>query len=87
MNNRAETGPMKFSDDWCGLFIRGDSCFNYSMWLEELLKDPSNVMAIFTAKLLLRELGSTHESSPLKERVFLEKMDKSLVQMVSYYSR
>lgn len=29
MNNRPETGPMKFGDDWTGVFIRGDNALMY----------------------------------------------------------
>jgi hypothetical protein len=28
---------MKFGDDWRGLFIRGDSAFNFAMHLEHVL--------------------------------------------------
>jgi hypothetical protein len=33
---RAETGPMKFGDDWAGVFIRGDNAFFYLKVLEAL---------------------------------------------------
>jgi len=33
---RAETGPMRFGDDWCGVFVRGDDCAGCLMYLENL---------------------------------------------------
>lgn len=33
---RAETGPMKFGDDWPGIFIRGDNAFFYLKVCEAL---------------------------------------------------
>lgn len=26
---RVESGPIRFGDDWPGLFLRGDTCFGY----------------------------------------------------------
>ncbi len=34
---RVETGPIQFGDDWPGVFIRGDHALHYSMLLENLL--------------------------------------------------
>ena len=31
---RAETGAMKFGDDWRGVFIRGDNAFHFAMVLD-----------------------------------------------------
>jgi len=33
---RIETGPVKFGEDWTGLFIRGDNCLFYSQQLRLL---------------------------------------------------
>lgn len=30
---RVETGPVKFGDDWPGIFIRGDNALGYSLEL------------------------------------------------------
>lgn len=35
--SRVETGPTRFGDDWCGLFIRGDNAFAYSLAVEATL--------------------------------------------------
>jgi hypothetical protein len=34
---RAETGSMKFGQDWTGVFIRGDDCMAYQMYLRPVL--------------------------------------------------
>ena len=34
---RPETGPMRFGDDWTGLFIRGDNALGYAVYLRVLL--------------------------------------------------
>lgn len=40
--SRPETGPMKFGDDWRGVFIRGDNAFHFATTLDyaiALLRD------------------------------------------------
>lgn len=34
--SRPETGPMKFGDDWRGIFIRGDNAGYYALVLEHI---------------------------------------------------
>ena len=34
---RAETGPMQFGEDWKGVFIRGDGAFAYAQYLKTIL--------------------------------------------------
>jgi len=36
-DQRIETGPTRFGNDWCGLFIRGDNAFAYAVYLEHVL--------------------------------------------------
>jgi hypothetical protein len=42
---RVETGPLQINDDWPGVFIRGDSAFNYAFQLEALLANPDDLIA------------------------------------------
>jgi len=35
---RVETGPIRFGNDWPGVFIRGDDCAGYSLALKEMLE-------------------------------------------------
>jgi hypothetical protein len=37
MSDRPETGPMKFGDDWTGVFIRGDNAAGYVTALRALV--------------------------------------------------
>lgn len=65
--SRAETGPMKFGDDWCGLFLRGDDCFRFAQALEAVLQqvspgdDPEGILSKQILKGLLSDLRSTDE--------------------------
>lgn len=42
---RVETGPVQFGDDWPGLFVRGDNCIAIAMALRIFLDDPTNQFA------------------------------------------
>jgi hypothetical protein len=39
LENRVETGPVQFNDDWPGVFIRGDNAAYYAFMLESLMLD------------------------------------------------
>lgn len=39
--NRVETGPLQFNDDWPGIFIRGDVAYGYAAALHAYLNDPN----------------------------------------------
>lgn len=36
--DRVETGPVRFGDDWTGLFIRGDTAFHIAHTLRAVLE-------------------------------------------------
>jgi len=36
-DQRVETGPLQFGDDWPGLFVRGDDCIDLAYALERAL--------------------------------------------------
>jgi len=38
MSARPETGAMRFTDDWSGVFLRGDDAIHYGMALKALLE-------------------------------------------------
>lgn len=38
IDERVETGPVQFNDDWPGLFIRGDECFCILTVVDSVLK-------------------------------------------------
>jgi hypothetical protein len=49
---RAETGPMKFGDDWTGIFIRGDNAAGYAMTLKFSISKLSGFEAAALAGLI-----------------------------------
>ena len=67
---RAETGYVKFGDDWRGVFIRGDNAYLYALHLAELLRvqeggeqwalSPFN-RAVLSGLLRLLEGSNEHE--------------------------
>lgn len=59
---RVETGPIKFGDDWTGVFIRGDNAFNYAITIKGLLNS-KNIDPICQMELegLLEILSSCDE--------------------------
>ena len=39
-DERVETGPIRFGDDWPGLFLRGDTCIYLKTALDKVLGMP-----------------------------------------------
>lgn len=62
---RAESGPVKFGDDWTGVFFRGDTAHYYGIALKELLA----------------QLPATddHESSPVLAKIILKGLVNDLL--------
>lgn len=62
MNERAETRPMRFGDDWAGVFFRGDNAFMsgnlVAMAAERFGDDPLTKQALLS---LAKELRSCIE--------------------------
>ncbi len=77
MNERAETGPMRFGDDWNGVFIRGDNALMFAMALRrELSKPASGPMDLMNAAMLeglANTLASVHQHSTPKSDVQMMK--------------
>lgn len=46
MSERMETGPVRFGNDWAGVFIRGDEAFGLAMALEQILRNTHGLDAI-----------------------------------------
>lgn len=44
--HRIETGPLKFGDDWCGVFIRGDNAFGHALDIELVLSEINNGQSV-----------------------------------------
>ena len=58
---RVENGPLRFGDDWCGVFIRGDSAFFFAMNLRALIEDQQDVMTKSVMLGLLEMLEASDE--------------------------
>jgi hypothetical protein len=64
---RPETGRMKFKGDWTGVFIRGDSAFEYAQHLQALseklarTKLPKDTIGIKALNSLIDLLQSSEE--------------------------
>jgi hypothetical protein len=43
VENRVESGPIMFGDDWPGLFLRGDDCHRFVVSLRELVLDSAKI--------------------------------------------
>lgn len=61
---RVETGPIMFGDDWPGVFIRGKHAFFYSIHLRNLLAKEASAeqrsLSEAVVKGLLDDLESSH---------------------------
>jgi hypothetical protein len=62
---RMETGPVRFGDDWAGVFIRGDSALVYAMYIEQIIEESPNItddiILFYTLEGLLDVLKSCRE--------------------------
>ena len=60
---RAETGPMRFGDDWRGVFIRGDNASTYAEMLKLVLSERMEAITHTILLSLACDLDSAHEDS------------------------
>jgi len=58
---RPETGRMKFKGDWTGVFIRGDSAFNYAHHLRQVIGNPDERISTKVVLDLIDLLESSEE--------------------------
>jgi hypothetical protein len=58
---RVETGPILFGDDWPGIFIRGDDAFRYTHALREAALDLK--LGFLTRQVLLGLLDDLESSN------------------------
>lgn len=69
VEQRVESGPIQFGDDWPGTFIRGDNAFAYAMYLRLLLgaidtsSDPSFKRIAITVECVRGLMGLLQESN------------------------
>ncbi|MGE0521274.1 MAG: hypothetical protein AB7F22_25520 [Reyranella sp.] len=66
---RIETGPTRFGDDWCGVFIRGDNAAYFALALRYVLgTSTADPIAIMTVHSLLELLQASDERAHGTER-------------------
>jgi hypothetical protein len=86
MSGRAETGTMKFGDDWTGVFLRGDDAFGYANALSDILnstpaEDMRDVIARSMLTGLLDVLRASDERTADKDKVqTLQPFDQCLMK-------
>jgi hypothetical protein len=63
---RAETGPIRFGDDWPGTFVRGDNAFHYAAALRRILDEAPAHLAWdkMTCQALLQDLEHSNVHHP-----------------------
>lgn len=60
--DRLETGPYRHTpDDWQGLFIRGDDCAGYAIYLRSFLNNEEDIISRMALQGLLSLLEETRE--------------------------
>jgi hypothetical protein len=80
---RAETGNIRFGDDWNGVFIRGDNAMYYGIQLQCVLADYKHILkqqgktlgpfdAIHTAEGLVNLLQSSNQFMGNKTQIMKE---------------
>lgn len=59
--SRLESGPVRFGDDWTGLWLRGDSCFAYALALKAERSQSADAFSRAGVDGLIQALESTNE--------------------------
>lgn len=57
-SERVETGPIRFGDDWPGVFIRGDNAFYFGMILRSYMEGDRSPINEAVLKGLVANLSS-----------------------------
>lgn len=68
-NERVETGPVQFNEDWPGVFIRGDNCFGYRLALAGLRDGEQDPFQMGTLHDLIDLLDSCNLNTKLVEKL------------------
>lgn len=65
MSDRPESGPMRFGNDWTGLFLRGDNAYACSLYLRAVIKAfPDNIHAQLLEPLAADLAGVDERTKP-----------------------
>lgn len=66
---RVESGPIMFGDDWPGLFLRGDDCYRFVCALREVLLDKADI-GLITKSVLMGLLDDLESSNARNNDAF-----------------
>ena len=69
VEDRVETGPVQFGDDWPWIFIRGDNCFAYRMALAGLRDETNNPFDVALVQSLIDLFDGCNVNTGLVERL------------------
>jgi hypothetical protein len=84
MTQRPESGPMRFGEDWTGVFLRGDHAGPMAMILSKILDviergENPQMHDILFLKQLVRELADSDERGSLEGLQLLRPFEECLL--------
>ncbi len=79
MSDRIESGPVKFGNDWTGVYIRGDNALYFASVIRQAIEaielmEPRSFLTIMSLKNVEELLYSAMEGNP--ETLKLEDLNK-----------
>lgn len=80
-NTRVENGVVRFGDDWCGVFIRGDSAFQFAISLHAVLHGNQNDLP---ANLGLLDTEPFHKAILTSFLKLLESSNETNIDKMAY---
>ena len=75
-NDRIETGPIQFNDDWPGFFIRGDNVFALIQTIGRYLMNHNDVWAGAELRAWAQELGMCHINQAMAKEMQSEPISR-----------
>ena len=68
-NDRVETGPVQFNEDWAGFFIRGDNAFAVRLALAQILVNPNDPFARMQLRWFMDALDGCNMNQDLVRKM------------------
>lgn len=68
-NERVETGPVQFNDDWPGFFIRGDYAFAIRLAIANVLFNPHDVFGLTQLRALATMLDECNINKEMVKEI------------------
>jgi hypothetical protein len=68
-NERVETGPIQFGEDWPGFFLRGDNAFALRLAIANILVNPHDVFARMQLQAYMQELDACNLNKTVVEKL------------------